>query len=323
MSDLMGALVLPRAFVGSGIKVVLPEQPGRPAGRIGFLTAIHVVLPAALSGERFGILLPRPNPLVVQPTAIRFAPRSDAAVLTLPLSNDQTDALDLTEWDPRGHSAPAISALVNPCGFPGSRVQLADQSTQTPGSLELNLLEMSVTGVQQRLMFAASAEDPRYTPSFRGMSGGPVFDAAGELVGINTAEIRNNQGMANIAFTTRADWDGLYHPARHPAGIPGDLDGFPQSGRFRLGLYDSGTNRVLMRFDAIIRGHVYRSQSVPEREWGTHGSIESMEVLGNPYPINIESMYKVSAPEDRTTWQQEFMLEVALILGTMSLVNLG
>jgi hypothetical protein len=316
----LGAIVLPDQLMGSGVKVRLPQQPGRAPNQIGLLTAIHVILPAILSGQRLGILVPGPRPVVVEPEAIRFAPGSDSALITFPRSTGLEPCLELADWDPRGTFPVAIGDQVIPTGFPGREAVLANPAAGTPASVTIQILNMNVVHIERRLTYASTPEDPLFTETFAGMSGGPVWDHQGHLVGINTVEARHVGGIANLGFTQRSEWDGLFYPFLHPAGIPADLEGAVQVCPFRLGLPHPRTHRLLSRFDCRFTGHVYRSRSSAHLNWGTYGLIERMEIHNNGYRINLEYGYPVPADADLGTMEAGFREAVGHVVENMWLV---
>jgi hypothetical protein len=308
-----GLIVTKEKMLGSGILV--QHENGYPA----FLTAIHVVVQAILSRE-FAIALFAPTGTIVEPTAIRFAKGSDAALLSL--ERESVSAmLDHTEWRASGYADPATGKTVFCIGYPGEQSTPGDLATKKRGTVVGSAVGGIVQeGLTQGLVHVRTERGPELPKSFRGMSGGPVIGPGGELVGINTSELQDDPAIASIYYTRRSDWQDLAEAFRPPPEAQTDyLPAYPLTVRVKLGFRSPSTGMLLSTFTTTVFGRVLISAGNPDGTFGAVGFVDHMKIEGSRFPINVEAVYLLRDSKDRNHWNQEFKMECSSIFRTMGL----
>lgn len=302
---------------GSGVFVEAPD------GRTALLTARHVLIPAVLSGEASVVVPHGPDKgRCAKVVALRAARRADAALLYL-----ETDVsvarITLREWDPRMMPQVLRGQGVVAAGAPGewkSTPNLDERSIELTRVL-LFWTALTETNANGQLQCDVDESVRALPRSFKGMSGGPMFDLQRHLIGINKSEHRDVLD-GNLFATRRDAWEDLFHPFEPPPNAPTDyiiqkaLHTFRVRPRGSAG--DTGT------IDAAFLCEFLWSPSEPDYRYGELGRVTGMQLaLGQGpenYIINIESTFHLPSNHDEVSRREALEEEVRFLLDSMGYV---
>jgi hypothetical protein len=131
-------------------------------------------------------------------------------------------------------------------------------------------------------------EEPWLPKSLRGMSGGPVYNTGGKLVGLIKGESRGG-AKGSLYFTPRSRWGDLFHP------FESEIEDY---------MGQKGVASLLVEHHArpeIIRVNVFAdffwSRSNPDRKHGEMGRTIHFTVGHNKekmrYRVNVESVFNL------------------------------
>jgi hypothetical protein len=298
---------------GSGVFVEMSD------GRTALLTARHVLVPAILSGEVTVAHYLSRKIRSIEPTAIRFAARSDAAIVVVPDGLVQA-RLAKGDWNPDGalEALPGQGAIA--AGAPGEWKAEPDLARRVIESMKTLLFWTAVVDADAGGLLVCDVDEKLATiPStFRGMSGGPVFDIGRRLLGINKGEQRGRPD-ARLFATPRRSWQDLYSPFLSPDDMPTDYTHQTAVLQVSVSHESSPTNShpILATFLAEF----FWSPSNPTHKFGEFGLITAMMFGHRPattrYRINVESIFFLPVQHNQRERLQAFRDEAVLMLEEM------
>jgi hypothetical protein len=301
---------------GSGVFVETTD------GRTALLTARHVLIPAILSGEVTVAHYTTHNVLSVEPTTIRIAARADAALVFVPYGLVPA-RLTAQDWDPDTGRDVTSGQGVIAAGAPGEWKSEPDLVRHIIESVRVLLFWTAVTSPDEQGLIACDVDDMITTipTTFRGMSGGPVFDATRQLVGINKGELRGRT-QRKLYATPRRSWRDLYHPF-----VPTEdmrIDYMHQVAGLSLHVRHKdappSSDPILISFLT----EYFWSLSNPTHRFGEIGRLITVVFGHNPvttrYRVNVESVFFLPQGHDEKSRGEAFREEATLILDEMSYV---
>jgi len=189
---------------GSGIWVETLD------GRTALLTARHVVIAAVLSGELSVSYFASGVARSVGINALSIDPTHDAALVYPFEPSLVPERLSVEDWDPAGMPAIHGGAPVISTGVPGEFKATPNVELRKIDWMKTLLYWTAVIDPERdgAIVCDVDESNPNIPKSFRGISGGPLFDINRRLLGVNWAEKRRIKGGTDgvLRVTPRSVW---------------------------------------------------------------------------------------------------------------------
>jgi hypothetical protein len=170
-------------LLGSGTLVTLPDESR------AILTARHVVFDLVVAGA-FRCVVPHVGWTSLEPTSLRVDPAADLALVRLP-PVVRSGGVPWDSWNPSAAPQAALVGSVVAAGTPGAWKGAVDLERRTLAGVKGLALSVDVEldppiAGSKAMKVPLSVHD--LPKSFGGMSGGPVVDPDGRLLGVVTHE---------------------------------------------------------------------------------------------------------------------------------------
>jgi hypothetical protein len=298
---------------GSGVFVEAPN------GRTALLTARHVLIPAVISGDVSVAFHDDARAYPVEFNALRMARRADAALVFL-ADGARIPRLTVAEWDPRGPADVTKGMGIVAAGAPGEWKSEPDVVQRVIKSMKTLLFWTAVTEPNRDGLIVCDVDGRiKSLPStFRGMSGGPVFDSGRRLVGINKGEFRGApDGM--LFATPRKAWMDLFYPFEPPGDMPTDYTR-QLAGHTFLARHENAPTEsppVAVGFAC----EYFWSATKAEHRFGEFGRIYAATFGSSPeasrYVVNVESLFNLPPGHDDASRRAAFEEEARYMLESM------
>lgn len=273
------------------------------SGATSLLTASHVVVPAALSGELTVLAVGAVPTHSVAPTAIWVHDRADIARIVMDLPPG-AEALEYgKEWCFDPSDPPRRGDLVVASGAPGAWKGAVDSAARVVGPSRMlhywtGVVGQERVGTDDAVRLDVDETDAALPDTFRGMSGGPAIARGRRLVGILKAERRRETAEIGAMFcvpTGRARQ--LFVPFGQPPSWPRDLVMTPCVLAYPVEHPKSGwVGRV------EVHSEWWRSQATPDADGGRLGRLRGVFVGHGALQLvmNVERVfdYPSDAEED-------------------------
>ena len=307
---------------GSGVLVWHPDSY-----ELAVLTAVHVVLTPLVRGA-LGIQLPGLSLKVIRPKSIRFARRSDAALIVLERDEELEKAIPV-KWRPDDGPTINNGDIIQTLGFPYERIVKVDPKKGGGHKLERSQVEIVAQNETQAGIIRCEVPDGTPLPvSLAGMSGGPAFTSGNDLCGINYSEetVHHSLGsqIIGVKLTSRRAWHDLFYPLTPPDDFPLGMWRFKQKFEgIRVGLFLNDNYQC--GFTCTIFGEVFRSEASLVAKARAFGRIRSVRMTDVPhldgklYPISLESYFDIEHPDDPESWRDCLFSEIEKLFGEMEL----
>lgn len=298
---------------GSGVFVETTD------GHTALLTARHVLIPAILSGEVTVAHYLTQTARSVEPSAVRIAARADAALVFVP-DGLVPARLSPQDWNPDTEPSVTSGQGVIAAGAPSEWKTEPDLARRVIQSARTLLFWTAVTNpnAQGYVVCDVNEKITSMPSTFRGMSGGPVFDTNRQLVGVNKGEQR---GMTDgkLFATPRRAWQDLYVPFMPTKDMPTDymhqVAGMPLLVRHEDA--PPSSDPVLASFLA----EYFWSLSNPEHRYGEFGRIIAIVFGHTPvttrYKVNVESAFFLPQNHTEETRGEALREEAVFMLEEM------
>jgi hypothetical protein len=289
------------------------------AGRTALLTARHVLVPAILSGEiTIGHYLSG-KARSIEPTALRMARHSDAALVFVPEGVAPDVRLPPEAWDPRRPPGMSKGDGVILSGAPGEWKAEPDLERRIIESMQTLLFWTAITDPNDGGLVVCDVDESigALPKSFKGMSGGPVFNLNRDLIGMNKGE-RRTKPDGIVAVTSRATWEDLFYSFELPAGGP---EMFRQRVVcLPLDAKDADARRDQSVVRVTFIAELFESPDRPSDRYGAFGRVVCLIFGTQPrtsrYRVNVESIFfPASATAD--DWKTAFREEAGYMLRAM------
>lgn len=270
---------------GSGTCVQLSD------GTVALLTAKHVVIECIRNTGEIAIAAPFSGVGFQQPRSIRMdsSQQGDAAILVFNGLVTEIPTIPFASWT-INHTEIAIGLRVFACGFPGAlRKLLATQLTPT-----FAYLKDKISSIQGNAVVCGINETMKDTPSqFRGMSGGGLFSAEGDFLGVVIEESRClTPSRGELLSLLPGAFEELYKPFSIPPDAP--KGGYYTEKRsVALDLFKPDNSGIQATVGVLAE--LYWSKTDPNHKYGRIGRLITLEFIipgiDTHYPINIESLF--------------------------------
>lgn len=300
---------------GGGSGVFITDQ----YGRVGLLTARHVVVPAAISGEvtvlPCGLVPTRSRPV----TSIWVEPCSDIAFCVLE-PDEGYDPIAIDAWN---RAVASSGDLAVGSGAPGEWKLGVDRDARTIETTKvLHFWAGVLPGLRSGLVpLDVDESNPALPSSFAGMSGGPVFDRAGMLTGVLTAEIRRmSASNGQLLYTPIAEASSIFDPFVQPDSWPTDM--CCRQAPFTAQAFYLCKDGQHVDVQVTVRAERWRSAATPEAKGGRVGRICGVKLHSaacpEGVPINVEYVFDYYTDDD-DDWVELLGLDAWTILNAWNI----
>jgi hypothetical protein len=282
-----------------------------------------VIVPAILGGE-LTVHYKEGVARSIEPTAIRVAAKTDAALVKVELP-PEASRMAREEWALDSAPTLRVGQRVIAAGAPGEWKSDPDVVRRVVLSARTLLFWTAITNIDAAGFIECDVDERLQTlPStFRGMSGGPVFTVHRELIGINKGETRAvAPGVdGHLYATRRAAWTDLHTPFTLPDDAPTDYTRQRACLEMPVRHKSSG-----MTTRAEFLAEFYWSPSNPSHRYGEFGRIVGAR-LGTTdtqrrYRINVESVFFLPVEHDDESRYQALRTEAVFVMESLGCVPL-
>ncbi|MCX5784564.1 MAG: serine protease [Elusimicrobia bacterium] len=265
---------------GSGICIETAE------GEVAVLTARHVVVDCIRTGAL--LVGRRSQHSTIRPTRIRISSQSDVAYLIVDKNAFQGDYLSYPEWT-KPYASITNSQSVMAYGALGSEKEI-DIEARTISSVKILSYLTKISKFKDDLITCDIIPDRDTPKTFKGMSGGPLFDLNGNFMGVLIEEIRRGGESIPTALQIAPvnELKELHVPFQSPLN---DYFGEKITAR-TLDIVNPENTGITDKLE--VNGEFYWSDKTPDALYGKMGKILFLRFLtGNAqyYPINTEALF--------------------------------
>lgn len=274
-------------------------------GSIAVLTAKHVLIECLRNTGELYVSVPVSNIEFQRPKTIRMdsTDQGDAALLYFnsPIS---TPFVPIDQWTKRNANI-EIGQRTLSLGFPASGKTIEGKKI----SANINFLEDRILSINgEKIYCGINEKHPGMPKTLQGLSGGGIYNAKGEFLGIVIAEKRNTEkGLGELEIILPEAFQEIFTSFKIPPDGPGPgfmAEEYPISFTMR--------NIEGKEFATIeVGAQLFWSKTNPENKFGRVGRLVTF-VIKIPqkktlYPINIESLFFWSedSPEARLAAARE------------------
>ncbi len=270
---------------GSGTCVQLSD------GTAALLTAKHVVIECLRNTGEIFIAVPFSRINFQRPRAIRIdsSQQGDAAILVFNSLATEIPVIPFTSWTVN-YAEIAVGLRVFACGFPG----ILQKREEPKGKPQFAYIVDSVSSIQSNTVTCGINETIEDMPSqFNGMSGGGLFSAGGDFLGIVIEE--NRYPRRELYSLLPSAFEELYRPF---SMLPDAPKGGYCAEKRSVSLNLLKPDNLGIQATVGVLAELYWSRADPNHRYGRIGRLITLEFIipgiKTHYPINIESLFSWS-----------------------------